>query len=495
MSRFLKTYKLVLWIVLALVVLPLLVTALYNRPTSDDISFARSMQESLPSNPTVFDIVGNAANIAANGWRASTGTFSCIFLYSVLWALLPNVWQMIYPFVLTLALLAAAFEAVRCLRAVRPALSRDAGACLALLSVLLFLLLMPDPYQGFFWYSGSNYIFSAALGVCVFSRLFRRCRAGARATVSEWFVLAGYCLLFFLFGGGDHINGTMFIVLYGFFALYALKNRKPIRYLLPLIFLIGGYLLAVLAPGNGVRAATHGEASSLLSAFLLSFVKAFQFAFRDARYWVFLVLCVPAAYAAGGSFSARHAALTGLASLSLMAACFFPLLWSGAYIAPRHTDRYFYLLCLLLPLNLTVWLGYLRQAHQGGQAPDALCLPAKQLWAWLAVATVALGLISVPNLTLSPLRLNCTVAPVNAAISLARGDTQRYAADYDALTAALRARPGEALIIQSCPSSALLGSPQLTDNPSDWRNQDFAAYYGGEGSSVAVSEQSRQATD
>lgn len=489
MTRFFKRYKVLLWIVLGAVVVPLFIAAFYNRPTADDISNLCDLKAIDQSAGYWAGAFQAAVNRMVTYWQTVNGPFITMFVYAILWAVFQNALPAIYPCFLLLLIIFTCFRLAHCLRVARPEVSRDAVCCLALLLAIMMLVLLPSSYDGLYWVTGSVYVFGLMASLCGFASVFCGCWQAEKSSWRDGFHVGFLCLFFFCIGGGDHLNATSSVVLYALLALWILGGKKRKIYLLPFVFLLAGYLMAVLAPGNSARQEVIGRVSApILSTGFLSLTKAIQFIFSDIRCFVFLALCLPVAMALAPlfPFSGRHVAAAALASVALLAASIFPLLYVNYSIAPRHTVKFFMTLCPLLFLNLIVITGAIaRRATGGEKALDASYSP-RSAAATLAVAAVTLAILCVPDLQLSPLRLNCPVPSVKAVSNLRDGQLERYAADYDAIVDKLR--DGGDVRIATCPSNSLLGSPDLSWLPDYWVNELFAQCYGDENTTIAAGE-------
>lgn len=97
----------------------------------------------------------------------------------------------------------------------------------------------------------------------------------------------------------------------------------------------------------------------------------------------------------------------------------------------------------------------------------------------VAALLFLIGALSLPNMTFSPLRFDCTLQPVKVAARLLDGSMSRYSQAYDALVAEDKAHPGEEIHSASQPQDDILNANWLyTGDPQDWRNQGLCLYYG-----------------
>lgn len=312
----------------------------------------------------------------------------------------------------------------------------------------------------------------------LFSAVFRAALDG-KAPVWR---LCLWCVGFFCLGGTNWMTPASSIVLYGAMAVWILITRRPKRLLLPYLFLLLGFATAALAPGNAARQETMNANVGFISAFLSSFQHSVLYFFSDARYWLFLLFLLPVfrEIYTRTHFSFRAPLLVFAASVCVMAAAMFPVLYQCSYWAPRHTDLCFLLLCVLLPVN-TFWLlgWFLRRAGYEPKAPDSSPKSSRAAFGMGAALLFLIGALSLPNMTFSPLRFDCTLQPVKVAARLLDGSMSRYSQAYDALVAEIKAHPGEEIHSASQPQDDILNANWLyTGDPQDWRNQGLCLYYG-----------------
>lgn len=297
--------------------------------------------------------------------------------------------------------------------------------------------------------------------------------------------------------GGNWLVGvnallTILLMLYGFWQVAGCLqslcrgiSQEAVRcagLLLPYLFLLLGFATAALAPGNAARQETMNANVGFISAFLSSFQHSVLYFFSDARYWLFLLFLLPVfrEIYTRTRFSFRAPLLVFAASVCVMAAAMFPVLYQCSYWAPRHTDLCFLLLCVLLPVN-TFWLlgWFLRRAGYEPKAPDSSPKSSRAAFGMGAALLFLIGALSLPNMTFSPLRFDCTLQPVKVAARLLDGSMSRYSQAYDALVAEIKAHPGEEIHSASQPQDDILNANWLyTGDPQDWRNQGLCLYYG-----------------
>ncbi len=495
MTRFFRIYKIILWAVLIMLAVPLMAAAIYNRPGLDDLNHLKSLKCMAEASSSTWDLVLRPVRMAVEWWNLYSGTFSALLLYGIVWSIFGTAWCSIYPFLIIIVCAFTCFQVVRCLRVFKPGIPKDVSTCASILLCIMFFLLLPDACNAFYWVASSSYVLWACVTLCLFSSIIRKCSLLPKSSMRDGLHVGLLCVAFFFLGGADSVNSTVAVALYAFVALWVFLKHRPKRYLIPYLFLFAGYLLATLAPGNMLRLSPYQRAATTLPiplAAISAYFKAFQFIFSDFRFWIFLVLCFPMAKVAAASFSVsgKHVLLAAIASISLLAAGFFPLMLTVGtnYISLRHLNAYTLYLCVFLSLNLTLWISYATRRWQS--SPRAETLPCRKahgirpLILSFAAALALLCVLSLPNISFLPFQLNTDVPVIKVLINWRAGALQTYATDYDAIVAKVRENPDKLTIVPSNPVSDIYYSPKLSSDPEMRQNIDFAEYYGAAGSRV-----------
>ena len=143
------------------------------------------------------------------------------------------------------------------------------------------------------------------------------------------------------------------LVIGGALAVAICCKRRPKRLLIPLLCLLAGAVVAVIAPGNTVRQEAMNFDASLVDAFFFSFLDSFTYLFSDARPFLFTMLMVPIFLEVyrKTDLQYKHALWLPALSVCILAAVRFPLEYQSGYWAARHTNTCFMTLCVLLPVN------------------------------------------------------------------------------------------------------------------------------------------------
>lgn len=473
---FLHTYRLVLWIVLIVILIPMLGAAVYNRPFTDDYAQGLSTRMAYQQTGSLWQAVLAAMRAAYGSYITRSGIFFSMFLSALCPSFMDYHLVTVTAMLMPLLMVATVFYACSCLFVLGQGVPKAAVHCVALLISICLFMFMPDTTEAFYWYSGMiNYTFMITWALLLFAMLFKACHMNRRGTGQ---IVVGCCMAFLL-GGANHLTATASIALYLFFMAYIFIAHKPKQYILPFLFLMAGYIIVLLCPGNESRQLGVGTQLSLPHAFISSFLEAARYLFSDARWWISLLLFIPVVLEIVPklTLSFRWSWMVPLVSVSLLAAHYFPLIYTGYYIAGRHRNVFFIITILLLASNLLALMGFLYKRFNLRNNMEAVPLPR---WLMLFAVTSLILMLSV-----GPIEIECDLPPVNMTVQLLRGEMAQYAEEYDALVEKIRANPGGAILISEVPENEFLGSPDLRPFPGHWINSSFAISHGGPGTTLA----------
>lgn len=146
--------------------------------------------------------------------------------------------------------------AYRFVRALLPLASREISATVSLLFTLLFLHVMPNISEGFYWYTGAmTYQLPNALSLLLLANWVRYLRAPQHALAWKWFV--AQILLVIAIAGCNEVHMAFLVLAHsGLLVYFWLKERGLSRPVL--VVLAASVLCAIVvaaAPGNGTRGA------------------------------------------------------------------------------------------------------------------------------------------------------------------------------------------------------------------------------------------------
>lgn len=260
-----------------------------------------------------------------------------------------------------------------------------------LLAVLLFLLLylnlMPDLGEGFYWYTGAvTYQLGSILLFFHLGLLFGGRAKGLRGAVQYLLSL----LLAVAITGMDEVHMLLMVLLHAGRAAWSLRHRRQVAGgLLLLLAVLAGAALMYLAPGNAVRGAMFADTHLFWRSLGMSALQSVRFVggwLLSPALLAVAVLYLPLhkpllAAAPGLSRVLRLPAWAALAlPFLLVLAVTFPAYWSTGLLGQHRTLN---VACLLfIPaalLNLAIalergWLGRLAHFRPSPAQPGLVML-------------------------------------------------------------------------------------------------------------------------
>lgn len=482
MHRYLRTLQYIAGVALVLAAVCLLIPAVYSRPVADDLTqpypVMHAVENARQGQGSGWDVIKVALEAAYQSYMNWNGVFFSMFLS----AIPPTVWNYklgwIFPLLEIVLFIGACLRVARCLGVLLPDAPKDGLRAFAFITAIGLLLFMPSLFDGLYWYSGAvNYVFMFLLSIYLFTGVLMRIYQTEGQERNDAFFLVLYCVGFFLLGGGNFCSSTVATSLYAVLAVVVVVTKKKKRYLLPGLFLLLGFLMAVTAPGNHVRMDTLTRTTPVAQTILLSFYEAGKLLFSNISFVVFSLLAVPVAFAItkNNKLSYRYGFLVPLLSIALVAASVMPVMYTMGTTGPARTYNCHVLLMILLWLiNIVYVAGYLNQRFQkreGAGSPAALCGVYTAVVAFLFLFTCFM------NISFSPLAFNTSLKPIEMLSLYRDGVFQRYAEEYDELVQTVRDHAGEDIYIMEQPSAPYLANPQMGFDYRDWHNTDFLKYY------------------
>ena len=280
-------------------------------------------------------------------------------------------------------------------RITRRALSTGREMLGALTLLLLYLNLMPDLGEGFYWYTGAvTYQLGSILLFFHLGFLFGRQPAGWKRALE----LLLNILLAVVITGMDEIHMLLMVGLHAANMAWLVRKRSGfVPGLLLLASVVGGAAIMYLAPGNAVRGGMFADTHQLWRSLGMSALQAIRF----VGTWVLspALLAFSILYIPVHRYLLEH--VPGFARLSqirpwpvlallflVVMASTFPAYWGTGLLGQHRTIN---VACIFfIPLwflNLSIWMErpFMRNVRQ-------LVLPPKATISFLALAVIALNL-------------------------------------------------------------------------------------------------------
>lgn len=387
------------WLLLALLALsliPILMLGRYDWPSADDYSYALRTHEAIVQGQC--PLAASLKHIAEyyKGWQ---GTFSAILLMTFTPLTVSPFLYWLTPVVMLASLCLGTFKLSDTLA--RRALGGTwrQTVFLAVPILLLSIQFVASPKDTFYWWNGAvYYTFTYGISLLLMERMVALKLAVTRRQVL-WAVIPG-TLAALMVGGSNYVSALLSTLLCGLFLLWFLwKDRtKVLPALLPTAVLCAGFLISVVAPGNGVRQASVAPPISPVDAVMESILKAWEDCLDWPNWPILLVflLMIPLLWSLTERISFRFPLPLVFSAFSflLFAAQNAPHFYALGVSGPeRLRSIVFYSFFWLVAVNLWYWLGWVRRAVLPRLAEgEAL---AGRLWLAVPVVLVLLAATTV----------------------------------------------------------------------------------------------------
>ncbi len=454
--------------------------AFYDHPAADDYSFGKFVYQALENGDGLLGVLAAMVYTARFYYFNWQGTFTAILLFSVQPGVFGAQLYWIAPVILISTYLIALFYFVRTV--VVFCMDGDQAVADIVFCVLALLSTqtLPSAVQSFYWWNGAvYYTFFTALFLFQVGLELKLCR---EFRIGRYVVC---CLLAFFIGGGNYITALWSIGFAG--PLFAYKTiregmLKSRRFMLPLVLVLGSFVLSVIAPGNAVRqecftGSSYPAAKAIVASFQCATDSVNSFTSPIVLISVVFLFPFLMKLPALGNGAEGRRFLIGSVALwvllvGLFVASFAPTLYGmGSYGEERvHNIRYFEFLIMIFATE-AILCQYLMLVLSGDQISKignqkTPCVAAG------ALAIVCLASMVYPG--------RCdALTSLSALRSLVTGEAASYSsinASNDALLAASNGGTVELEPLDGVPSTLCYNTFGV--DAGDYQNVVAAEYYG-----------------
>ena len=467
------SYKLIKYLLIAALLLslvPLLALGFYAVPAADDFSYGAYAHLAYKESGSLFAALSGALEKTVESYFNWQGTFSAILLMSIQPAVFSEGLYALTPLIMLAAFVFGSFMFCRAFFAGLLGLERELGDIADALISLISVQLMPSPVQGLYWFNGAvYYVFfhGLALAACAVAIALVR-EGGAGKT-------AALCLMCLVLGGGNYVTALsaaiLFVAAVGLMAL--VKNRNWRRLLLPMLVFFASFAISIAAPGNAVRQAAQENTPGVVKAVLMSFESGLEygadwFSLPVLGMLLFFVFMFwPALHKAGHRYSMPG--LVSVFSFCLFSAMFCPPIYAMGNVGePRVLNIIYFAYLLLLTVNLVYWLGWLSGRLEKSSGGDSVKVGAALTAAFVLALCCAGAMLHGGSFT-----------GVGALSTLLSGDAKAY---HESAVRRFELLKDEELqdvkLDDFDVKPYLLYFDDITQDPTDWRNEDISTFYG-----------------
>lgn len=354
--------------------------------------------------------------------------------------------------------------------------------------IIMQVLLTPAPCEGFFWLCGAmlyTFIHGLALVLCtLWIRLYQQ---NGRKKWKDRLLCTGIVVLTIAVSGSNYITALTMLLLYVLCTLYYFVRRHPkkIFVLVCNILYMIGFLINVIAPGNGVRQASANVVQvGAVKSILLSLKEAAVYITTWTIFpgIVMGILLIPlfVNIVRRKEFRYPFPALVSLLSFCVFAAQFTPTIYALGFIGEgRVRNLYRFNYFLLIYGNELYWIGwYYNRILKGKIISDNKDVHSESGGSWLLPGWLVGSVILMLGLSVWG---GSTVTTVNAIKSLRGGEAKQYYAEYlDRLQVLEDESIASAELKPFTVKPYMLFFGDIVEDPSDWVNESMADYYGKE---------------
>ncbi|MFI3283613.1 MAG: DUF6056 family protein [Erysipelotrichaceae bacterium] len=290
--------KWTLMIIIFLMVLPILMIAIYNRPVADDYDYTYLTAKTFAENGfDWFKIIASAWQTNMSFYNNWQGLYTSAFLLS----LAPNIFGEqfyglgTYIIVLFMFICTYIFTSILS-NTLTDCKNKVVNLFVAFFLTFVFIQCMPSYLEGLFWYNGAaNYIPFAFLNFIVWSLLFKIYLLKEVKHKSLLILLT--TIMSFVISGGNHVTAFANILfLFSLSILFIIQKRKEI--FPPLVSAIIGFVIVMIAPGTAIRSAALGHNGNVFISIIAALYKSLGVinGWINLSFILFLIVMTPILY-------------------------------------------------------------------------------------------------------------------------------------------------------------------------------------------------------
>ena len=472
-----KRLAVFLTVVYVVSLVPLLWIAKYNYPSADDYTNGSRCHQIWEMGGSVFRVIGEALLRTVDEWFTWRGCYTSSFLS----ALPPNIWgDNLYFLTPWLVLLTLSGSMLYLLHEILVKAMKADQYTSHSISMLVLLITVQCLYEqgrveAFYWYSGAiNYTFVYGLSLLFYGLLISAGYAkGKKRTVR--LILAS--VMGFLTAGGNQmtmLNAAIVMLVMIGIMICRKKWKEQLGLLLPIGTFFVGFVLAVIAPGNFVRA---GAAAGMnpLKAIIVSLYGCLDLAIDEWTNWpliVMVIVMIPLFWhiAEKSDFTFRYPMVVVFFGYGLVSAMLTPPLFALGNIEAGRIQALLYFMYVLV---LTLCVGYITGWAQKKYHPCSGISENVGIWCLLGCFAFLLfgSLITVIP---EPHYYSAT----SAMTDLLNGSAGVYGAEQRGRTEFYHDRNNDMVEVDDFSEKpSLLFFSDITADENDWTNKGVARFY------------------
>lgn len=360
--------------------LPLLAISGYSVKQADDFSRYGDLEAVWQQTHSLWAVLKGSVLQAVQFWKDWQGTYFYVAFCSAILGVCGDQFYFVTTFLTMGSMIAG--EMILFHVVLKKTLGADkyCTVILSLSCILLQILLMPAPAQGFFWLNGGIlYMFAHGAAMILMALCICLWRDEGKNGKKVWYMEAAIILLSFMTGGSNYVTGLTTAIFYTFLILMAWVHKRVHRRLLLAdgVLYLFCFLLNLCAPGNGNRLAVIGDAGMTGYSPIKSIIASFQEAAAYMCSWSILpfilggILLLPfmIRIAKETKYKFRYPVIASIFAFCVYAAQFTPTLYTQGFIGEgRIQNIYRMAMVIWLYGNELYWVGhYVKRCEYSGQ--------------------------------------------------------------------------------------------------------------------------------
>lgn len=475
-----KIYYIIVIFICVMVLAPLLIIGIYNRPCADDYDYSFLTHQAILDGKGLFGILSAAWETDIYFYNTWQGLYSSAFILSVQPAIWGEQMYCLTPFIVMLCGYIFTLFSIHLLNRLY---LRKPFIFSVTLSLVLFTLLMiwlPSATEGLYWYNGAmNYmpwVFTNFFNICLL--LYLKDKSISLKSISG-LVLSS--ILSFLTSGGNHVTAFANILFLLILSVYFAYKK---RYLLVLPFVVAcvGFVIMYVAPGTAVRFNALTQSSVLKTLCAVS-VKIMVLAcdWIDIHWLLSLMVITPLGIEIAnknkGKFSWSLSFIALLSSVLVVGGMLaVPYYATSSFGQGRLINVIWITFTFLSWANYILLLGLLIQKEIIN--PNHFISPRK-LARYIPTLLICLGLlISVVTIDRDNQGAPYCSNSVRSIVELLTGSAQVYSKEMDERIEMYHNPAITEVRVKPLTTESMLFMSDIGTDPNCWPNTSISKYYG-----------------
>lgn len=324
------------------VLFPIYIISMYNRPVADDYDYAIQTYNAVKNGGGLFAVIKAAVETSKSFYNVWQGLYTSAFVL----AMQPGIYGETYYCYSTLIIVTVCYLQILASGLILNKYVMKKNFCrVAAISAMImtfFVLWMPSPAEGLFWYNGAmNYlpwIFADVLNLCLLYDVYK-----TESKKRKLVMIAFSTVFSFVISGANHVTAFANILLL-LAAIVVMLPKKKCFAIIPFVSACIGFIIMYKAPGTAIRQQAFTVQTVPNTIFeTLKYVRMRVGDWVSIEWLLLLVMLTPyviqAAKQINGKIKLIHIAFFGVVSFGVICGmCCVPFYAMGGFGAGRVTN-------------------------------------------------------------------------------------------------------------------------------------------------------------